>query len=52
MQVAIALLTIAGALAVALVATWLFTQRLRHGEKKGLAFREWCLHLMEAVWGL
>jgi hypothetical protein len=52
MQIAIALLSISGAIAIALVATWLFTQRLRRGEKKGLAFREWCLHLLEAVWGL
>ena len=45
-------LTIAGALAIVLYATWFFLHRIRKGEKTSKSFFTWLKHLFEAVMGL
>jgi len=52
MDIVIALVTIACALAIGLYATWLFVERLRRGQSKGRSFGEWLKNIFQAVWGL
>jgi hypothetical protein len=44
--------SVAAALAILLYATWLLTHRLRRGESKRMAFKEWLRNAFEAIWGL
>ena len=52
MNVVLALVTVACAIAIVLYATWLLVQRLRKGEEKAKSFGEWLKHVFEAVVGL
>ena len=51
-DVLLALVTVACAIAIVLYATWLLFHRLRRGEQKGKSFGEWLKNVFEAVWGL
>jgi len=46
------LLTVAGALAIIVYATWLLFVRLRSGEKKPQAFGQWMKNVLDALFGL
>jgi hypothetical protein len=48
----IVMLGVIAALTILLYAIWLLTHRLRRGESKRLAFREWLRNVLEAIWGL
>jgi hypothetical protein len=52
MEIVVALIGIVGATTIALYATWLFTHRLRAGDRKAPAFWEWLKNLLQAVWGM
>ena len=51
-ELALVVLTLVGALAIALYSTWLYRHRLRAGEAKGPAFKEWLQNLSDVFFGL
>jgi len=51
-ELALVVLTLVGALAIVLYSTWLFRHRLRAGQAKAPAFREWMKNLSDAFFGL
>jgi hypothetical protein len=51
-QILVIAASVAAALAILLYATWLLAHRLRRGESKRMAFKEWLRNAFEAIWGL
>jgi hypothetical protein len=48
----LAVVGVAAALAIILYATWLLAHRLRAGESKTKSFGEWLKNIFDAIWGL
>ena len=48
----IVILSVVGAVAIIVYATWFFGHQLRVGQPKAKSFRQWLKSVFEALWGL